>query len=38
MGKIRQAHIESREIYGSPRIHGELVAQGERVGKNTVRG
>jgi transposase InsO family protein len=36
MVKIRQAHIESREIYGSPRIHGELVAQGERVGKNTV--
>ena len=34
--KIRQAHIESRKIYGSPRIHGELVDQGERVGKNTV--
>jgi putative transposase len=36
MAKIRQAHIESRQIYGSPRIHGELVDQGERVGKNTV--
>lgn len=34
--KIRQAHIESREIYGAPRIHAELVDQGERVGKNTV--
>jgi len=34
--KIRQAHVGSREIYGSPRIHRELVAQGERVGKNTV--
>lgn len=34
--KIRQAHIESRKIYGSPRIHGELVDQGEKVGKNTV--
>jgi len=34
--RIRQAHIESRQIYGSPRIHGELVDQGERVGKNTV--
>jgi len=34
--KIRQAHIESREIYGAPRIHAELVGRGERVGKNTV--
>ena len=34
--KIRRAHIESREIYGAPRIHAELVDQGERVGKNTV--
>lgn len=34
--KIRQAHIESRKIYGSPRIHGDLMDQGERVGKNTV--
>jgi len=28
--------MESREIYGAPRIHAELVNQGERVGKNTV--
>ncbi|HVP77023.1 MAG TPA: IS3 family transposase [Thermodesulfobacteriota bacterium] len=34
--RIRQAHIESREIYGTPRIHAELVDQGEQVGKNTV--
>ena len=34
--KIRQAHIESREIYGAPRIHAELMDQGERVGKNTI--
>lgn len=34
--KIRQIHTDSRQIYGSPRIHGELVDQGEKVGKNTV--
>jgi transposase InsO family protein len=34
--KIRQAHIESRRIYGAPRIHGDLIDEGERVGKNTV--
>jgi len=34
--KIRQAHIASRRIYGAPRIHGDLVDQGERVGRNTV--
>ena len=34
--KIRQIHIENKRIYGSPRIHGELVEQGEKVGKNTV--
>jgi putative transposase len=34
--KIRQAYIESRKIYGAPRIHAELVNQGEQVGKNTV--
>jgi putative transposase len=34
--KIRQAHIESKKIYGAPRIHGDLIEQGERVGKNTV--
>lgn len=34
--KIKQVHSESKEIYGSPRIHGELVDQGEIVGRNTV--
>jgi putative transposase len=34
--QIRQIHIENRRIYGSPRIHGELVDRGEKVGKNTV--
>ncbi len=36
VNKIRQIHIESRQIYGSPRIYGELVEQGEKVGENTV--
>jgi len=34
--KIRRAHIASSGIYGSPRIHRELIDQGERVGKNMV--
>ena len=34
--KIRQAHIDSRQIYGAPRIHVDLIDQGERVGRNTV--
>jgi putative transposase len=34
--KIRHAHIESRKIYGAPRIHGDLTDNGERIGKNTV--
>jgi len=34
--KIRQAHIASRKIYGAPRIHGDLIDQGEQVGRNTV--
>ena len=28
LAKIRQVHIESKRIYGSPRIHGELVGLG----------
>lgn len=36
LGKIRQIHSASRQIYGSPRIHGELLDQGETVGINTV--
>ena len=34
--KIRQIHLASRQIYGSPRIHGELIDQNEKVGRNTV--
>jgi transposase InsO family protein len=34
--RIRRVHIESRNIYGAPRIHAELVDQGEQVGKNTI--
>lgn len=34
--KIRQAHIASKKIYGAPRIHDDLIDQGEIVGKNTV--
>ncbi len=34
--KIRQAHIDNKRLYGAPRIHAELVGQGERVGRNTV--
>jgi putative transposase len=34
--KIRQAHLESRKTYGAPRIHRDLIGQGERVSKYTV--
>ncbi len=34
--KIRYFHQASRETYGSPRIHTDLVDSGERVGENTV--
>jgi len=34
--KIKVIHKRSREIYGSPRVHGELVDEGVVVGKNTV--
>ncbi len=27
-GEIRQAHEQSRRIYGSPRVHQELVSRG----------
>ncbi|GAB5480243.1 MAG: hypothetical protein Marn2KO_37100 [Marinobacter nauticus] len=35
-GKIITFHKASRETYGSPRIHQDLVASGERVGVNRV--
>jgi len=34
--KIRYFHQASRETYGSPRIHTDLIESGERVGENTV--
>ena len=34
--KIDAIHKDSHQIYGSPRIHGELVELGEVVGVNTV--
>lgn len=34
--KIRLFHKASREIYGSPRIHKDLVGSGERVSENRV--
>ncbi len=34
--KIKEAHTESEETYGSPRIHAELVEQGLQVGENKV--
>jgi len=34
--KIKVIHDKTRQIYGSPRVHGELRNAGEVVGKNTV--
>ncbi len=34
--KIKVIHDASRQTYGSPRVHAELVAQGEKVGLNRV--
>jgi putative transposase len=34
--KIRAAHRENRELYGSPRVHRALLIDGERVSRNTV--
>jgi putative transposase len=34
--RIKQLHKACFEIYGSPRIHRELVAEGEAIGVNTV--
>lgn len=34
--RISSVHRDSRQIYGSPRVHRELLVQGERVSENTV--
>jgi putative transposase len=34
--KIRLAHAENRELYGSPRVHRALLIDGETVSRNTV--
>ncbi len=34
--KIRHFHQASRETYGAPRIHEDLLESGERIGENTV--
>jgi transposase InsO family protein len=34
--RIRQTHQESREMYGAPRVHRELLAADVRCSKNTV--
>lgn len=36
VAEIRDIHAESRQTYGSPRVHAELVARGFSVGKNRV--
>jgi putative transposase len=36
MAKIRQIHSESRATYGVPRIHAELIDDGEHVGRKRV--
>lgn len=34
--KIRRVHEHNRRVYGSPRVHRELINQGEKVCRNTV--
>ena len=36
MAQIKRIHQESKGVYGSPRVHAELVAQGIRVGRHKV--
>lgn len=36
VARIQSAHAASRGIYGAPRIHAELVASGERIGRKRV--
>jgi putative transposase len=34
--KIKAAHLENRELYGSPRVHRALLIDGQSVSRNTV--
>ena len=34
--KVHQVHEASKGVYGSPRIHAELVANGVRVGRHKI--
>lgn len=34
--RIRHVHLQSRRLYGSPKVHAALRACGERVGRNTI--
>jgi len=36
LGVIRQAHADSRQLYGSPRVHAAIMAAGHRCCINTV--
>ncbi len=36
MGRIRRVHEASKGVYGSPRVHAELVAEGVHVGRHKV--
>jgi putative transposase len=36
LAKIRVAHAQNRELYGSPRVHRALLIDGEMVSRNTV--
>ena len=33
---VREAHERSRKTYGSPRVHAELAAKGERVSRKRI--
>jgi transposase InsO family protein len=36
LGRIRRAHRDSRETYGSPRVHAALQQEGESVGRRRI--
>ena len=36
MAEIKRVHQDSKGVYGSPRVHAELVANGIRVGRHKV--